>query len=717
MSIPDALMREIEIGVLARAGFTRRDEIIFRCPAEGHEDRHPSARWNPQKAVWRCDVCGVAGGAFNLADKLGIERPEKGGGDTNPPKHTRNTATPPAAGCTLAEYAEAKKLPIDFLRILGLSDILYKGKPAVRMAYRRRDGTESNTVRFRLQMDKSKPDARFVWKTGSKTFLYGLDQIEGFDAAYLILDEGESDTQTLLYHGVQALGLPGASNYNDERDAQHLEKFGKIYVVIEPDDGGEAVKKWLADSTIGDRAYLLDLAPYKDISEIHQAGEEVAAFIEAAKGRAIKWTDIQAEDDRQAEEEAWQRCALLAKSPNLLDRAADAVKSRGVVGLDRNIKIYYLALTSRVLQRPISAVIKGPSSAGKSYPLEETLKLFPEPAYLTLTGMSDKALVYSDEPLKHRFLIVFEAAGLSSDFATYLVRTLLSEGKLIYSTVEKTAEGLKPRKIVREGPTGFFATTTAVSLHAENETRMLSIPVTDSRDQTREIFHSLASPKVTNVDYEQWHALQTWIGHAEHRVVIPFAPALAELVPAISVRQRRDFGLVLSFIQTHAILYQAQRQRDVAGQIVATLDDYDAIRDLIHDLVSAGIGATIPETVRETVHAVAELTGVKMETLKDRVQEKQTERTTSVTEIAKKLKLDKSSASRRVKVATSEGYLINLEEKRGRPAQVTVGESLPENIDILPVRELLAECCSVAGDFEGVENPLPPTGTEDWEVF
>lgn len=80
MSIPDALIREIEIGVLARAGFTRRDEIIFRCPAEGHEDRHPSARWNPQKAVWRCDVCGADGGAFDLADKLGIERPEKGGG-------------------------------------------------------------------------------------------------------------------------------------------------------------------------------------------------------------------------------------------------------------------------------------------------------------------------------------------------------------------------------------------------------------------------------------------------------------------------------------------------------------------------------------------------------------------------------------------------------------------------------------------------------------
>ena len=44
--------------------------------------------------------------------------------------------------------------------------------------------------------------------------------------------------------------------------------------------------------------------------------------------------------------------------------------------------------------------------------------------------MSEKALLYSKEPLSHRFLVIYEAAGISGDFAEYLVRTLLSEGHL-----------------------------------------------------------------------------------------------------------------------------------------------------------------------------------------------------------------------------------------------------------------------------------------------
>jgi hypothetical protein len=35
-------------------------------------------------------------------------------------------------------------------------------------------------------------------------------------------------------------------------------------------------------------------------------------------------------------------------------------------------------------------------------------------------------------------------------------------------------------------------TTTAVNLHPENETRMLSIPVTDTQDQTRQVLRALA---------------------------------------------------------------------------------------------------------------------------------------------------------------------------------------------------------------------------------
>ena len=43
--------------------------------------------------------------------------------------------------------------------------------------------------------------------------------------------------------------------------------------------------------------------------------------------------------------------------------------------------------------------------------------------------MSDKALAYFSQPLKHRVLVVTEAAGLKEGGA-YFLRSLLSEGCL-----------------------------------------------------------------------------------------------------------------------------------------------------------------------------------------------------------------------------------------------------------------------------------------------
>src|SRR3954453_22801304 len=172
----------------------------------------------------------------------------------------------------------------------------------------------------------------------------------------------------------------------------------------------------------------------------------------------------------------------------------------GVVGERRGAKLIYLATTSRLLDRPVSVAVKGPSSGGKSYVTEAVLKLFPPSAFYALTAMSDRALAYSNEPLKHRHLVIYEAAGMASEFATYLIRSLLSEGHLRYETVAKTKNGLDPKIIDREGPTGLIVTTTALRLHPENETRMLSITVTDTTEQTASVFQALAEDVQHDID-------------------------------------------------------------------------------------------------------------------------------------------------------------------------------------------------------------------------
>jgi hypothetical protein len=79
-------------------------------------------------------------------------------------------------------------------------------------------------------------------------------------------------------------------------------------------------------------------------------------------------------------------------------------------------KLLYLALTSRPLDRPVSIALKGPSSGGKSYLLERVLSFVPESPYYALSAMSERALAYSEEPLSHRFLVIYEVPGMSGEF-------------------------------------------------------------------------------------------------------------------------------------------------------------------------------------------------------------------------------------------------------------------------------------------------------------
>jgi hypothetical protein len=342
--------------------------------------------------------------------------------------------------------------------------------------------------------------------------------------------------------------------------------------------------------------------------------------------------------------------------------------------------------------------LKGPSSGGKSFLVEQVLSFFPKGAYYALTAMSDRTLAYSEEPIKHRFLVIYEAAGMSGEFATYLMRSLLSEGCLRYETVEKTSEGMKPRLIEREGPTGLIVTTTAVKLHPENETRLLSLTVTDTQDQTRAVMAALAEEAGEAApDLATWHALQIWLESAEHRVCIPYAKKLAELIPPVAVRLRRDFGALLNLIRAHTLLHQASRERDAEGRIVATIEDYAAIRALVADLVSEGIEATVPATVRETVEAVT------------RLREDSNGEPVTVAELARELELDRSAVSRRVRNAKDRGYLRDLEENRRKPSRLVLGDELPDDLQILPkpedVRAGMQERPSGSARLDGPQEP------------
>jgi hypothetical protein len=336
--------------------------------------------------------------------------------------------------------------------------------------------------------------------------------------------------------------------------------------------------------------------------------------------------------------------------------------------------------------------MKGPSAAGKSAAVERVLGFFPSEAYYSLTGMSERALAYSKEPLEHRVLVIYEMAGMTGDWASYLVRSLLSEGCVRYETVEKSGEGMEAKLIERAGPTGLICTTTAVSLHPENETRLLSLPVDDSTEQTKAVMRAIAADNGAPVDLSEWHTLQLWLADGERRVTVPFARYLSEEIPPLAVRLRRDFGAILGLIRAHALLHRATRPRDEHSRIVATPEDYAAVRELVADLVSEGISATVRPETRETVEAVATLAG-------------DDGRHVSVAQLSEALKMDKSAVSRRVRVAINKGYLDNDEDRRGRPSKLALADPLPEDVEILPPAGEVRKRCTVASPSGGITTP------------
>ena len=659
-----------------------------QCPH--HDDRHASLSVTETTDGRALVHCHAGCETEQVLGSIGLEMKDlyparQGGGGVVIPLDRR--ARLHTAGCSLEAYANAKRISADFLESQGVTD--YKDSRfesrVLRIPYRDPDGNEP-AVRLRLAVDKgSNGEQRFLWRKGSKPCLYGLwrqgrcasvqaSPEDGHPPSpYVVLVEGESDCHTLWLHDIPALGLPGANSWRDDRDLRWLTEFERVFVVVEPDQGGTAVLNWLARSRLRDRAWLMEV-PAGDVSALHI--EDPAKFYDrfhVAMAASEPWRDRAAQVEDAERREVAEQCAQLVHAPRILDLFKADIRRLGIVGEERLAALVYLAATSRLLDRIVSLAAKGPSAVGKSATVDRALRFFPPSAFYQLTALSERGLIFIDEGMAHRMLVIFEAEGMAGDLQTYLIRSLLSEGRIRYQMASKGEGGEIVGKLVElEGPTGLIVTTTAVALHPENETRLLSVTATDTPAQTKAVLLAIAEERDDEPDLAPWHALQRWLELGECRVTVPFATRLAYEIPPVAVRLRRDFGALLGLIRAHALLHQGERERDSGRRIVATLEDYAVVRDLVVDLVSEGVQATVKPEVRQAVEAVRHLEGEDGATRK---------------QVAEALGLDPSAAGRRLQAASQAGYVRNL--GKGNRSCWVLGDSLPEDLQILPTLDQL----------------------------
>lgn len=280
------------------------DNLVGLCPF--HQDRNDSFSVDLKTGKWHCFAEDEGGNFVTFWAKYqGIDTKEAYKeilaryGIT--PEHERQAQPTNASGLgsyTLERYSFDKRLPADFLRDTCKVDTGKDrdGTEYLRMPYFFEDGKEA-AIRKRYAKKE------FRWMRGSKgkICLYGEWRLPGIrKAGYAVLVEGESDTQTLWYLGIPAIGIAGASMFKDYQ-TMGLQDL-KLYIHREPDGGGDTFYRKLthalAETGFSGEVYVWSCQSLgkKDPSDVYLAHgkEEAAKLIREALKRA-KAVDLEAE--------------------------------------------------------------------------------------------------------------------------------------------------------------------------------------------------------------------------------------------------------------------------------------------------------------------------------------------------------------------------------------------------------------------------------------
>lgn len=264
----------------------------LQCCCPFHDDSKPSFGINIETGLFNCFSCNEKGNIVQFVSKIkhitieeAIDFLKSRGYEIEYNKNMQYY--------TLQQYADEKKLDIDFLKnTLFLENAT--NCTSIKIPYFDEEWSQI-AVRYR---NNPKSKNRFWWSKNSKANLYGLQFLTQIPDEYVILVEGESDTQCCWYDGIYALGVPGAKNFKKEY-AKLFNRFEKIYIHQEPDDAGsqfvkkicqcipEPMKVWIVS------AFEID-NNCKDLADLHVRGKlnKDILFENAQKLPRIYWEEI-----------------------------------------------------------------------------------------------------------------------------------------------------------------------------------------------------------------------------------------------------------------------------------------------------------------------------------------------------------------------------------------------------------------------------------------
>jgi DNA primase len=419
----------------------------------------------------------------------------------------------------------------------------------------------------------------------------------------------------------------------------------------------------------------------KKCGNIPDLTEFLMKLEEIAEEELKKATQINPSEMVELSEVEIAAAQTLLKTEMPLFEIIKMVQKNGVAGEEVNVGLYYLIFVSGVTGKPISAIVKGASSAGKSYVLQKVMEFVPDEAYLDITDATAQSFYYAEpDAFKNKIIVIFEKHG--GDKSNYSIRSLQSEGKLkIQCTIKDPSTGQLITDVKEvEGPVGFITTTTSAGIHPENETRNFSLFPDETIEQTERAFQEAIKqydPDVQKFDEETKEKFQNIFRVlSPHKVFIPYRKILADKFPKHKMRTRRDFPRFLSLIEVITLLHQYQRQKmEKNGKewLIATLADYHIAWTLMRNILSRTINEIPPKT-EELLKVAKEISESSEEPFV----------TFNTGDLAQKIGWDKDTVRKWLKPAIKHCFLREEVESRGpKPAEYSLND-VEIRQDLLP---------------------------------
>lgn len=228
-SIDEAINYEEEYKKYLPDAKKNGNSLIAKCPF--HDDSNPSFSIDITSGKYHCFGCEEKGNFIGFKAKLENLDTQSVYKELcelyDIPIAEKSSVYSENEAFCLETYSKNKMLPQVYLeRIWKLSN----HKKGIKIPYY---DEKENLVATRYRGENKK----FRWEKESKIIPYGLQRFKSFNSYdYIILVEGESDTQSLALAGLPVLGVPGATMFKTE----WLKYFNnkKVYIHNENDTGG-----------------------------------------------------------------------------------------------------------------------------------------------------------------------------------------------------------------------------------------------------------------------------------------------------------------------------------------------------------------------------------------------------------------------------------------------------------------------------------------------